>query len=37
MYPEKVYLPSSHKKLGLMKNFAKTMDQNNGEFMYLKN
>ena len=32
MNPEKVYLPSSHIKLGLMKNF-KTMDQNKAEFM----
>jgi hypothetical protein len=32
MNPEKVYLPSSHIKLGLMKNL-KTMDQNKAEFM----
>ena len=35
--PEKVYLPPLHIKLGLKKTFVKAMNQNNAEFMYLKN
>jgi hypothetical protein len=35
--PEKVHLPSLHIKLGLIKGFAKAMDQNSAGFIYLKN
>jgi hypothetical protein len=34
--PEKVYLPPLHKKLGVVKNFVKAMDQNSPGFVYLK-
>jgi hypothetical protein len=34
---EKVYLPPSHIKLGLIKIFVKAMDQNGAGFMYLEN
>jgi hypothetical protein len=36
MNPEKVYLPPWHIKVGLIKNFVKTMNQNSVGFMYLK-
>jgi hypothetical protein len=35
--PEKVYLPPLHVKFGLIKNFAKAVDQNGAGFRYLKN
>ena len=35
--PEKVYLPLLHIKLGFIKNFLTTMDQNSAGFIYLKN
>jgi hypothetical protein len=35
--PENVYLPPLHIKLGLIKNFVKTMDQISAGFVYLKN
>jgi hypothetical protein len=33
---EKVFFPTLHIKLGLMKNLVKTMDRNGAVFMYLK-
>jgi len=37
MNHEKVYLSPLHIKIGLIKNFVKTMDQNSAGFTYLKN
>ena len=35
--PEKIYLPTLHIKLGLMKNFVKRMDKTSRGFEYVKN
>ena len=35
--PEKVYLPLLHIKLGFIKKFLNTVDQNSAGFIYLKN
>jgi len=35
--PEKIFLPPLHIKLGLMKNFVKSMDNTGRGFEYLKN
>jgi hypothetical protein len=35
--PRKVYLPSLHIKIRLIKNFVQGMEQNSAGFMYLKN
>jgi hypothetical protein len=37
MNHEKVYLSQLHIKIGLIKNFVETMDQNSAGFTYLKN
>jgi hypothetical protein len=35
--PEKIYLPPLHIKLGLMKNFVKSMDKTGRGFEYVRN
>ena len=37
IYPSKILMPSLHLKLGLIKQFVKSMDKNSDAFQYLQN